>query len=74
MRRVSRSVAVRSCGQGGGVAAECVHLPFELGAGDTFVGDDDLAFVEETVEQFGGNDPFGCVRWGELEADWQPVG
>ena len=34
-----------------------------------FVGDHDLAAFEDAFEQFGGDDPFGRVGGGELEAD-----
>ena len=46
----------------------------ELGAGEAFVGDHGLAWLEHALEQLGGDDPLGRVGGGELEADRQPVG
>jgi hypothetical protein len=50
----------------------CVRVDVfrELGAGEAVVGDHDLAAVEETLEQFGGDDAFGGVGGCEFEADW----
>src|SRR5262245_12246456 len=55
------------------LGAEGGDLLLELAAGEAFVGNHGLAGLEGTLEQLGGDNPFGRVRWGELEADRQPV-
>ena len=46
----------------------------ELGAGEAFVADHDLARFEYTFEQLGSDESLGRVGRGELEADREPVG
>lgn len=54
-------------------AAEGGDVLLELGAGEAFVADHDLAACEDAFEQLGGNGAFGCVGGGELEPDRKPV-
>ena len=54
-------------------AAERAHVLLEGGAGEALVADHDLAGFEDTLERLGGDEPFGRVRGGELEADREPV-
>ena len=46
---------------------------FEVAAGEAFVADHGLARLQDTFEQFAGDDPFGGVGGGQFEADRQPV-
>ena len=54
-------------------ATEGGDLLLEVGAGEAFVGDHDLAACEEPLEQLGRDEPFGRVGRREFEADRQPV-
>jgi hypothetical protein len=54
--------------------AERADVLFEVGAGEAFVADYGLPWLEDALEQFGGDEALGRVCRGELEADRQPVG
>ena len=55
-------------------ALERCDVLLELGAGEAFVGDHGLTWLEHALEQPSGHEPLGHMRGGELEPDRQPVG
>src|SRR4051812_41707080 len=55
-------------------AAKGCDVVLELSAGEAFVGDHGLAWLEHALGHLGGQEPLGRVRGGELEPDRQPVG
>lgn len=56
------------------VRAEGAYVCFELGAGEAFYPRSRSRRRTEALQQLGGDDPLGCVRRRELEADGQPDG
>jgi hypothetical protein len=73
--RAQRSVPARFVFAVGSeeVRAERGHVGLEVGAGEAFVGHDGVVVQVDALQHLGGDDAFGDVGGGQLEADRHAV-